>query len=163
MYIIDYLPTKIKGFVAIAFTSYYAFLLYGMVSGIGFVFAAILVGGSIIQIVATMYKDGKREGFYPFLVMMIIAMGNLTIAESYLAFFFQWELMTIASYFLIIRGRKAQSAALTYIVFSMGAAYFILAGFAFAPSLVPNKISLIQQIGYSGFSLISIILLSLQY
>ncbi|OYT15467.1 MAG: proton-conducting membrane transporter [Bacteroidetes bacterium 4572_77] len=163
MYLFGYLPVKVKGFVAIVIISTYAIKLYSLVSGLELFFAAILVVGSLVQIIATMYRSGKREGFYPFLVMMIIAIGNLVIAKTYLSFFFQWELMTIASYFLIMKGKEVTSAGLKYIIFSMGAAYFIMTGFAFAPVIPAINLSLINTIGMKHIGILSLSLLSIGF
>jgi formate hydrogenlyase subunit 3/multisubunit Na+/H+ antiporter MnhD subunit len=49
--------------------------------------------------------------------------------------------MTAGSYFLIIRGKKSMEHALSYILFSIGGAYLILAGFGLA-HIGQNSISL---------------------
>jgi formate hydrogenlyase subunit 3/multisubunit Na+/H+ antiporter MnhD subunit len=160
IYLVDYLPVRFKGWLALLIVGYYGYLLMGFISGLEIYFALVLIAGSMIQITATMYKGGTRKGFYPFLVMMILALGNLVIARSYLSFFFAWELMTIASYFLIIRGKTAMMAGLKYILFSMAAAYLILAGFMLAPELLTKNVSLLSQIAFSGLPLISMLLLA---
>ncbi len=53
-------------------------------------------------------------------------------AEDSFNFFAAWESLTIGSYFLILRGRKSEPHALSYLVFSLGGAFLILAGFALA-------------------------------
>ncbi|MFO7896865.1 MAG: proton-conducting transporter membrane subunit [Candidatus Cloacimonadales bacterium] len=151
IYLVDYLPVRFKGWLALIIVGYYGYLLWGFVAGLELYFALVLVGGAFIQIIATMYKGGTRKGFYPFLVMMILALGNLVIARSYLSFFFAWELMTLSSYFLIMRGKTATAAGLKYIVFSMAAAYLILSGFMLAPELISENASLLAQIS-SGTS-----------
>ena len=47
-----------------------------------------------------------------------------------LEFFFIWELITLSSYFLILRRREAAVHALRYLLFSLVAAFFLLVGFA---------------------------------
>ena len=45
---------------------------------------------------------------------------------------FIWELITLSSYFLVVRRREAAAHALRYLLFSLVAAFFLLAGFAMA-------------------------------
>lgn len=63
---------------------------------------------------------------------MIGSLSNLILAQTMLQFFFAWELMTLSSYLLILRGKKANQAALNYVLFSLGGAYVILGGLALA-------------------------------
>jgi formate hydrogenlyase subunit 3/multisubunit Na+/H+ antiporter MnhD subunit len=107
-------------------------------SGIYFVFGLMFLAGSFILLVATFPRQKEaralpfRTGFYPLLLLLILSLGNLLRAENALQFFFSWELMTISSYLLILRGKKAIQTALNYILFSTAGAFFLLAGFAVA-------------------------------
>jgi formate hydrogenlyase subunit 3/multisubunit Na+/H+ antiporter MnhD subunit len=96
------------------------------------VFAVIFLGGAILMLIPGYTKKGKRKGFYPLVILMFTGLGGLVQAESTLQFFFSWEIMTIASYLLILRGKKAMNASLNYVLFSIGGAYFMLFGFALA-------------------------------
>jgi formate hydrogenlyase subunit 3/multisubunit Na+/H+ antiporter MnhD subunit len=157
--LVDYLPVRFKGWLAMMLVGFYGYNFYFLSSGLEHFFAIVLIGGSFVQIFATMYKGGTRKGFYPFLVLMVLAMGNLIIARSYLSFFYAWELMTLASYILIMRGKDTDGAGVKYMGFSMAAAYLILAGFMFAPDLISHNASLLIQIDITGLPLISMILL----
>ncbi len=158
--LVDHLPVRLKGWLAMVLVGYYGYNFYFLTSGLEHFFALIIIGGSFVQIFATMYKGGTRKGFYPFLVLMILAMGNLIIARSYLNFFYAWELMTLASYILIMRGKDSEEAGVKYIGFSMAAAYLILSGFMFAPDLISQNASLLIQIDIKGLPLVSMILLA---
>jgi len=97
--------------------------------------------GGIITLLAGYTFKGKRTGFYPLVTMMFVGLIGLIEAETTLDFFFAWELMTAGSYFLIVRGKKSMTHALSYMLFSVGGAYLILAGFGLA-HIGQNTISL---------------------
>ena len=59
-----------------------------------------------------------------------LSLPALPRASTHLEFFFIWELITLSSYFLILRNRDAQLHALPFLLFSLVAASFLLAGFA---------------------------------
>src|SRR3974377_1622504 len=61
---------------------------------------------------------------------MLLSLAPLARASTSLGFFFIWELITLSSYFLILRRREAAIHALRYLLFSLAAAFFLLAGFA---------------------------------
>ena len=60
------------------------------------------------------------------------ALATLLRAQTSLEFFFSWELMTVSSYLLITLGRNGVKPSLIYLLFSLGSAFLILAGFAVA-------------------------------
>ncbi len=60
---------------------------------------------------------------------MYAGLAGLLTASTTLEFFLWWELMTLGSYFLILRGKKSMPHALAYLVFSLGGAYCMLSGF----------------------------------
>lgn len=93
--------------------------------------AIILLGGSII-LLASFYNSGRRVGFYPSAMLMYAGLTMLVSANDSFSFFAAWESLTIGSYFLIIRGKRSEPHALSYIIFSLGGAFLILAGFALA-------------------------------
>jgi len=162
MYLINFLKSKVKAVISIAAVALYGYYLYPMATYLQSLFGIIFIIGSGIIIITTMNRKSTGKGFYGFLLMMIFAMGNLLVAESYLTFFLNWEFMTVASYLLILRGEKAKLPALTYITFSLAGAYLMLAGFGFAPYLSANS-SLVSSIANVKLPLISMILLSLGF
>ena len=137
LFIIDFLPVYVKNTVGLAGLAYYAYTLIVqdlIPNGdiIRIIFAIIFLAGGFLMLIPGYAKKGKRKGFYPLVLLMFTGLGGLIQAESTLQFFFAWEIMTIASYLLIIRGKKAMKASLNYILFSIGGAYFMLLGFALA-------------------------------
>ncbi len=133
-YILDFLPSKLKGIMAIGAVSYYAYLVLPGLEGFARIFDIMFLGGSILLLISTLARDNKQVGFYPLLITMIGSLSLLVESTNVLQFFFAWEIMTLTSYLLIIRGKKARKSALQYVIFSLGGAFSILIGFAYAYS-----------------------------
>lgn len=141
--VMDFLPSKLKGLFLIAMLAYYSwFMLLPSLPLMGQIFIVILVGGSIVQVFGFMNHEANAKGMFPALALMIFSLGNVVLASTKMELFLAWELMTLASYFLILRGKQAKNPALYYIVFSTFGAYLLLA----ALSMMPNT--------YMGYPLI---------
>ncbi len=138
LFVLDWLPVKLKGLISIALLAGYAVYLLPTLHGIHFYFALLFLGGGAVMLIGSLYRTKRSVGFYPLALLMLGAMTNLVLAHTLLQFFFSWELMTVASYLLILRGKKAEGPALSYVIFSLGGAYFILTGFAFAHAGLPD-------------------------
>jgi len=130
--VIDFLPVFIKNTVSIAGLGYYGWTLYPSIQHdtLRMVFAGIFLIGGLLTLFAGYSVKGRRPGFYPFAVMMYAGLIGLVEATNLFQFFFAWELMTLGSYILIIRGKKSMVHALNYMLFSLGGAYLIFMGFA---------------------------------
>ncbi len=159
MFVLDFLPAWVKNTIVIAAMGLFTWKLLPNLESYRFMFGIIfLVGGTLLLIPGYAYK-GKRVGFYPFAVMMYTGLSGLLIAENTLQFFTAWELMTLGSYFLIIRGKKAKPHALSYLLFSLGGAYVMLSGLGlfFAENGGSLDLSLLSTITQSS-SIIYILL-----
>jgi len=162
MYLINSISSKFKAIISLIAVGTYGYYLYPMLTELQSLFGLIFIIGSGIIIISTMNRKSLGNGFYGFLLMMIFALGNLIVSNSYLTFFLNWEFMTISSYLLILRGKQAKVPALTFLTFSLAGAYLMLAGFSFAP-FIASKASLISSITTIKLPLISMILLSLGF
>ncbi|MDP8201553.1 MAG: proton-conducting transporter membrane subunit [Candidatus Tenebribacter burtonii] len=160
--VIDFLPSKIKGILSLAAVLTYGYLIYPLESNIQLFFGIIFIIGSAINIIGTLNRKGKSEGFYGLLLMMIFSFGNLLVAITYLEFFLSWEFMTISSFLLILRGKKAQKASMLYLIFSTAGAYLMMVGFSLAPDLVSNSV-LILSISNVSLPIAATILLSIGF
>ncbi|MBB6480292.1 proton-conducting transporter membrane subunit [Spirochaeta isovalerica] len=120
------LPFAVKNILAMAGLGGYAYLIYGDLNNMTLIFGAVFIAGSLVQLFLLFNKRDKRPGLLPFLVMMILSLGNLLVFKSSLGFFFSWEMMTVSSFFLVIRGRQASRASLRYIMFSLAGAFMIM-------------------------------------
>ncbi|MEA1972249.1 MAG: proton-conducting transporter membrane subunit, partial [Candidatus Cloacimonadota bacterium] len=162
IYLIDFIPSKLKGFLALISVGIYGFYLYPFDNNLQLFFGIIFIVGSAINIIGTLNRKNLSPGFYGFLLMMIFSFGNLIIARTYLEFFLAWEFMTIASFMLILRGKKAKMASLMYMIFSTAGAYLMLVGFSYAPELASNSV-LINSIANVKLPILSIILLAIGF
>src|SRR4029077_13345137 len=91
---------------------------------------ALLLAGGLVVSIACLDRRDRRPGFYPLLAVMLLSLATLPTTATSLEFFFIWELITLSSYFLILRRREAAAHALRYLLFSLVAAFFFLPGFS---------------------------------
>jgi formate hydrogenlyase subunit 3/multisubunit Na+/H+ antiporter MnhD subunit len=94
------------------------------------VFVLIFGIGAAIQLIALLSHRGRRPGLVALTVGMVLSLVALTTAQSPRELFLTWELMTLFSFFLIIRGRVAAAAGMRYLAFSLGSAMLMLAAFS---------------------------------
>jgi formate hydrogenlyase subunit 3/multisubunit Na+/H+ antiporter MnhD subunit len=143
LYFLDFLPNFVKNIIAIAGMSYYGYILLpGLYETdlLRFIFGAIFIVGGVLTLIAGFTYKGQRKGFHPAALMMFAGLGGIIQASNMIEFFFSWEMMTLGSYILIIRGKKSMPHGLSYMLFSLAGAYLILAAFGFTFS--QNGISL---------------------
>ena len=160
--LINSINPKIKAILSMLIIAMYGYLIYPLQTDLQTFFAIIFIAGGFIILIPTINRKGVQQGFYGFLLMLIIAMANLIVAKSYFAFFLNWEFMTIAAYLLISRGKHSRKAALTFITFSLAGAYLMLAGFGFA-SAISTEIAIVNFITLTHLPLTAIILLTLGF
>jgi len=132
LWLLDGLPGRLKSLLMLVTVAAGGAWLTLDLEGLNRIFGFILVGGGVLVSLATQYRADQRRGFYPLLTVLLLSLATLLRAETSLAFFFSWELMTVSSYLLITLGRNGVKPSLTYLLFSLGSAYFLLAGFAVA-------------------------------
>lgn len=132
--LLDWLPVWIKNTLAIAGTSAYIVWLYPQVEGDLFrvIFGAIFLVGAVLTLLSGYYQSGRRVGFYPMAMTMFAGLAMLITADNLMELFYGWELMTIGSYFLLIRGKKSMPHGYSYVLFSVGGSFGMLLGFALA-------------------------------
>ena len=122
------LPVKSSLILAGAGVALFGWYLAPRLSGLSLLFGMIFVGGSLVQLIAFLNRRGREPGLTPLLVTLILSLGALVVAASNLELFIAWETMTLASFLLILRGRRGSAGALRYILFSLLAAYLFFAG-----------------------------------
>ncbi|MBN2781431.1 MAG: NADH-quinone oxidoreductase subunit F [Candidatus Marinimicrobia bacterium] len=128
LFLLDFLPAWVKNTLVILLMSLYAWQLLPGLEGYRFLFGIIFLAGGVLLLIPGYAFKGKRRGFYPFAVMMYAGLAALLISESTLQLFAAWEIMTLGSYFLIIRGKRSEPHALSYMLFSIGGAFVMLMG-----------------------------------
>ena len=128
--LLDFLPAILKNILLIAAVGWYGYPMLMNIEGYRSIFAGIFIIGALVTLLPGFIKRGRRPGFYPSVTMMFAGLIGIIEAGDMLSFFFFWELMTLGSYFLILRGKKSKPHALSYMLFSLGGAYLIMSGFA---------------------------------
>ncbi len=148
--LLDFLPAWTKNTVSIIALSYYGYsTLPGMYETdlLRFIFMGIFIIGGILTLIAGYHYKGARKGFYLPALLMFAGLGGIIEAKSLMAFFFSWELMTIGSYFLIIRGKRSMKHGFSYILFSLGGAYLLLTAFGLLDAQAGGAITALSQVG----------------
>ena len=132
--VIDFLPAWIKNVISIIGVIIYIVFIYPTVEGdlLRQIFLGIFLGGAVITLFSGFYYKGKRVGFYPMALAMFAGLAMLITANNMFEILYGWELMTIGSYFLLIRGKKSQPHGYSYMMFSIGGSYAMMFGFALA-------------------------------
>jgi len=130
LFLLDRLPGRLVGLLALAILGAFTFLILSQLSGLAWLFGLIFLPGGLLLLFATLYRGNARPGFYPLITAMLMALGLLLHTRTSLGFFYAWELMTLTSYLLVTLGKESARPALSYVLFSLGSAYLILAGLA---------------------------------
>ena len=132
IFTLDGLSGRAKAALVLVVLTLDGYWIAGDMSGINYLFAVMLFAGSLTLTIGCLYRNDKRPGFYPLLAVLLLSLCGLPYASTSLEFFFLFELVTLSSYFLISRRREAGADAFLYLIFSLAAGYFLLAGFAMA-------------------------------
>lgn len=153
MLALDRLPGHTKALLVFASVTIGGFLLVRDQSGISFLFATLLYAGGAVLSLACLYRKETRRGFYPLLAVMLLALPALPRSANSLEFFFLWELITLSSYLLVVRRPETGAHALSYLLFSLVAAFFVLVGFATAHAASGSTaLTALWTLGPSGSS-----------
>ena len=129
------LPVKIQVPVALVGLGVLGWLLLPGLDVLRLIFGLMFLAGSALQMLALMNRQGRHPGMVALVTTMVAALAGLLVATTSLEFFVSWELMTLASFFLVLRGRRASAGALSFILFSLGGAFLILFGLTIIPGL----------------------------
>ena len=127
------IPLKLHLLSVLAGIAYYAYQVLPQLQGIRMIFGVIFLIGSAVQMIILFNRKGVQFGLVPLMTAMVFSLGNLLLASTRLGFFLSWELMTVTSFLLILRGKLSSGAGFRYLLFSLGGAYSILAGLMLFP------------------------------
>ncbi len=130
--LIEWLPAWVKNSIAIVGMVAWFVVCYPGYDPLQVIFGAVILLGGALILLASYSTHGRRVGFYPSAMLMYAGLAMLVTAVDSFTFFAAWELLTVGSYFLILRGKHSEPHALSYSVFSLGGAMLILAGFGLA-------------------------------
>lgn len=135
LYCLDRLPGRIKCVLTLLAVALVGGWLAESATGIARLFAVLLLCGSVVIASGALYREDRRPGYYPMLAILLISIPALLRSSTSLEFFFSWEIITLSSCFMIAKGRGAGPHVLTFLLFSLVSAFFLLAGFAGVASL----------------------------
>jgi formate hydrogenlyase subunit 3/multisubunit Na+/H+ antiporter MnhD subunit len=158
VFLLDGLPGRIKAALVIVATLVGGMWLVRDQSGIGYLSAVLLYGGGVVLSVACLYRSDERPGFHALLAVLLLSLPALPRASTSLEFFFTWEVITLSSYFLVVRGRQSATHALPYLLFSLVAAFFLLVGFALAHAVTGTSSLTALRVSGPGSSTIFVLL-----
>src|SRR5262249_54514080 len=130
LYVLARLPSRMQCLIVLVLVAIGGSWLVLSLSGINFLFAMLLLPGGLVVSVACLARTDPRPGFYPLLAVMLLSLPALLRTTTSLEFIFTWELITLSSYFLILRRTEAASHALQYLLFALASAFFLLCAFA---------------------------------
>ncbi len=130
--VLEPLPAWVKNIIAIAGLVGWFMLRLPGYDPLQVIFALIMLVGGAVILIASFHAHGRRLGFYPPTMLMYAGLAMLVEAQTSFEFFAAWEILTLGSYYLILRGKESEPHALSYILFSLGGAFTILTGFALA-------------------------------
>ena len=148
LWLLDGLHGRLKDLLMLVIVAAGGYWLTSGLEGINQLFSVLLIGGGLLLSIAALYRSDARKGFYPLLAVLLLSLATLLRAQTSLEFFFSWELMTLSSYLLVTLGHRGVKPGLIYLLFSLGSAYFILAGFAVAYGATGS--TLLADLGNSG-------------
>ena len=132
--LIDFMPAWVKNTISIAGVIIYGLYVFPTLDGdlLRQIFLGIFLGGAVITLFSGYYAKGKRTGFHAMALAMFAGLTMLLTATNLFEILYGWELMTIGSYFLLIRGKKSLPHGYSYMMYSLGGSYVIMLGFALA-------------------------------
>ncbi len=140
LFILDFLPGKLKGVISLAIIAAAAYLVVPSLGGLRWFFELIfLVGGGVI-LISSLSRKGRQVGYYPLATMLVLSLGSIAAAATALDFIFAWELMAVSSYLLVLRGDRTGKPSLRYAAFSIGGAFLLMTGFAAAAAALPEAV-----------------------
>ncbi|HKJ85930.1 MAG TPA: proton-conducting transporter membrane subunit [Spirochaetia bacterium] len=161
---LEWLPSRVKGVLAIAAVAFYVWLAAPLVTGLPMILGAVFAAGTLAALIASLGRRSTSFATYPLYVLAGTSLVGLVMASQPIAFFMLWEFMTIGSYLLIARssrgrtsgeGPGAPAAAARYIAFSMGAALLIMVGLMLASqasmTMGADAIGLPEIFGADGY------------
>ena len=106
LFALDGLPGRVKNVLTLAVVLVVGVWLAREAHGIPLLFAALLLGGSLVITFGSLYRGDARPGYYPLLATMLLSIMALLRSATSLEFFFNWEIITLSSCFLIAKSRR---------------------------------------------------------
>ncbi|HEM45578.1 MAG TPA: proton-conducting membrane transporter, partial [Alphaproteobacteria bacterium] len=106
------LPARARGGLVLVSVAAAGALVVPQLTGLPLVFAAFFAGGGLLLSIALLSRREAGTGPYALAALMLCSLVFLPASRNTLQFFFAWEMMTLSSWGLVLRGRRAGRAAL---------------------------------------------------
>jgi formate hydrogenlyase subunit 3/multisubunit Na+/H+ antiporter MnhD subunit len=123
------LPGRARAALALAALILVGPFLLPAADGLGRLFGILFIAGGFVIGIGALHRADPRPFYHPLAAAMLLSLTALAGARTGLEFLACWQFATLASYFLIAHGRWAGSQTLRYLLFSLGGAFLLLAGF----------------------------------
>ena len=136
LYLLDGLPGRAKNALMLFIVFVVGRWLIEPTVGISRLFAMLLFPGALVVASASLYRCDARPGFHALMAVLLLSVAALLRSRTSLEFFYSWEIITLSSYFLIAQGRNSAPHIQSFLLFSLAAAFFLLAGFGFIAAAV---------------------------
>lgn len=120
--LLEWLPSRVKGVLALVGLGVYAWLVAPLVSGVPLILGGVFALGAIAAVVASLARRSAPFGTYTLFLLAGTSLTGLVIASEPIAFFLLWELMTIGSYLLIARSSRTRAGEVSAANAGTGAA-----------------------------------------
>jgi len=130
LYALDRMPGRAKCVLMLAVVLFGGGLLVQAAQGIAWLFAVLLLAGSLVIAAAGLYRGDERPGYFPLVAILLLSIQTLLRSSTSLEFLFSWEIVTLSTCFLIAKGQGAGPHVPGFLLFSLLSAFLVLAGFA---------------------------------
>lgn len=154
-----FVPQWLQGVAMLGGVAWVALQVMPPAIGIAGLFADLLLAGGLVIAAGGLANGARRPVHYPLMAMLLLSIQSLLRTEYGLTFYVAWEFITIASFFLIAQRGKALPETLRFIVFSMLAAFMIMAGFAMIAGQAGSRglevFSMATPAAVTGFALVA--------
>ncbi len=150
LFVLDFLPGKLKGLISLAVIGLAAYLIVPATGGVRWLFELILLAGGGVMLIGSLSRRGRQTGYYPLATMLVLSLASVAAAVTALDFVFAWEVMALSSYLLVLRGDRTGKPSLRYAGFSIGGAFLLLAGLAAVGTAVPAALTPATDAGISA-------------
>jgi formate hydrogenlyase subunit 3/multisubunit Na+/H+ antiporter MnhD subunit len=138
LWLAEPLPGRLKALLMLAAVAGGSVLIPAP-EGIPGLFRPILLAGGLVIAAAGLAYSGARKGHYPLVATLLLSIQALLSAQTGLGFYTVWEFITLASTFLIARHAAARAEALRFQLFSLAAAFCLMAGFALVSAAADTR------------------------
>ena len=110
---------------------------------------------ALVAMLASESVKSRVKGYYAWLLILEFAMLGVFMAQDWTLFFMFWELTLIPLFFLIDLwgGEKRHAASLSFVLYTMGGAIFILIGLIMAYRSTPTPSFAMAAIAQAAASL----------